>query len=179
VKQSLPPAMAAKMWRPGQSGNPNGHGFHSHSLAAQIRRESGNGAELMRFFFSVMRGEGIRMGKRGPMRTPKIEHRLAAAVWLAERGWGKAREFIELSNASENPERLELLRKLSDEDRAQMRAILQRALGSIDASSTPTPAPLSSSSSTSPSPSSSTPTSSPLPPPSSPASTSSLPEPGV
>jgi hypothetical protein len=158
------------MWKPGQSGNPHGHGLTAMTLAAQIRRESGNGAELMAFFFRVMRGEGIRMGKRGPMRTPKIEHRLAAAVWLAERGWGKAREFIELSNASENSERLELLRKLSDEDRAQVRAILQRALGSIDASSSTSASP---SSSTSPSPSSPTPMSSPLP--SSPASTLSPP----
>jgi hypothetical protein len=130
---STPSWLTPHLWKPGQSGNPHGLGSAVKTLAAQIRRESGNGAEIMEFFFAVMRGEPVRFGKRGPMRTPKFEHRLAAAVWLADRGWGKARELIELSrDASTHPERLELLRRLSDEDRATIRAVLERALSHID-----------------------------------------------
>ena len=52
-----------------------------------------------------------------------------AASWLADRGWGKARETIELADeVSPTEARRAQLRRLSDEERATLRAILQRAV---------------------------------------------------
>jgi hypothetical protein len=52
-------------WRPGQSGNPRGGAVSLFSLAARIRRASGDGQELVDFFFSVFRGQAIPVPGRG------------------------------------------------------------------------------------------------------------------
>jgi hypothetical protein len=59
---------------------------------------------------------------------PTLEHRMQAAEWLANRGWGKAKETIELTGEASPAQRLELLRRLSEPERHQLRAILARAL---------------------------------------------------
>jgi hypothetical protein len=52
-----------------------------------------------------------------------------AANWLADRGWGKAPETIELAGeVSPKEARRALLSRLSDEERATLRAIVQRAV---------------------------------------------------
>jgi hypothetical protein len=52
-----------------------------------------------------------------------------AANWLVDRGWGKARETIELADEAPPKEaRRAQLSRLSDEERATLRAILQRAV---------------------------------------------------
>ena len=52
-----------------------------------------------------------------------------AANWLADRGWGRARETIELAGEETSPaDRLRMLRQLSDEERATLRGILTKAL---------------------------------------------------
>jgi hypothetical protein len=87
-----------------------------------------------------MRGEPVRFpqkvirkGKNGRKIAqlyvrPTLDQRIDAAAWLADRGWGKAKETIELTGEASPAQRLELLRRLSDEDRAQLRGLLQRAL---------------------------------------------------
>jgi hypothetical protein len=57
-----------------------------------------------------------------------------AAQWLADRGWGKAKEIIELTgDAPATPEqRLALLRRLSDDERATLRGLLAKALATPD-----------------------------------------------
>ena len=109
-------------------------------MATLIRRTSGAGAELVAFFFAVLRGKPIsRPGSPKPHR-PTLDQRIAAAQWLADRGWGKAKELVELTSETTTPaQRLALLRRLSDDERAQLRALLAKALA------TPDPEPASSS----------------------------------
>jgi DNA-binding MarR family transcriptional regulator len=130
----------AHWYKPGQSGNPNGFTGPLRSLAAQIRQQTGNGSEIAALYLLVMRGEPIRMpGKRikrsknGRIITstyvrPTLDQRIDAAAWLADRGWGKAKETIELTGEASPAQRLELLKRLSEDERAQLRGLLQRAL---------------------------------------------------
>ena len=46
---------------------------------------------------------------------------MQAAEWLASRGWSKAKEVIELAGEASPAQRLELLRRLSTEDRDQLK----------------------------------------------------------
>jgi hypothetical protein len=79
-------------WRPGQTGNPRGGAVALLNLARRIRRASGEGQELVDFYFAVMRGQPIAVpGRRNPL-VPTLDHRMHAASWLADRGWGRARE---------------------------------------------------------------------------------------
>ena len=110
-------------------------------MATLIRRTSGAGAELVAFFFAVLRGEPIsRPGSPKPHR-PTLDQRIAAAQWLADRGWGKAKELVELTGDAPPTaeQRLAVLRRLSDDERAQLGALLAKALA------TPDPEPASSS----------------------------------
>jgi hypothetical protein len=134
-------------WKPGESGNGFGHAVISRSLAAYARKRTRNGRELVDFMLNVMRGEPLpvratRSHRARYPQTPKVEHRMVAAQWLADRGWGKAKELIELQgDATTTPEqRLALLRRLSDDERAQLRALLAKALATPEA-----PGPLASS----------------------------------
>jgi hypothetical protein len=90
-----------------------------------------------------MRGEPIKMPakviRRGPRGKkmigvqyirPTLDQRIDAAAWLADRGWGKAKETIELTGEATPAQRLELLRRLSESEREQLRGLLQRALTS-------------------------------------------------
>jgi hypothetical protein len=130
-------------WKPGESGNGFGHAVISRSLAAYARKRTRNGRELVDFMLHVMRGEPLpvratRSHRARYPQTPKVEHRMVAAQWLADRGWGKAKELIELQgDATTTPEqRLALLRRLSDDERAQLRALLAKALATPEAPST-------------------------------------------
>lgn len=100
-----------------------------HTLAAKIRRETGNGETLVAFMLAVAAGQPIPVPGGRPQR-PRLEQRKEAVEWLADRGWGKAKELIELSdNSTMTPEqRLAILRRLSDEDRAQLRQLITKAL---------------------------------------------------
>jgi hypothetical protein len=129
-------------WKPGESGNGFGHAVISRSLAAYARKRTRNGRELVDFMLNVMRGEPLpvratRSHRARYPQTPKVEHRMVAAQWLADRGWGKAKELIELQgDATTTPEqRLALLRRLSDDERAQLRALLAKALATPEAPS--------------------------------------------
>jgi hypothetical protein len=130
----------AHWYKPGQSGNPNGFTGPLRSLASQIRQQTGNGSEIAALYLLVMRGEPIKMpGKRikrsknGRVITstyvrPTLDQRIDAAAWLADRGWGKAKETIELTGEASPAQRHELLKRLSEDERAQLRGLLQRAL---------------------------------------------------
>ena len=76
----------------------------------------------------------------GQLRHPKVEHRMWAAAWLADRR-GKARETIELSGEASASERLELRRRLSDAERATLTSILRRALDGDEPEPEPARAP--------------------------------------
>jgi hypothetical protein len=120
-----------KPWRPGQSGNPSGlaRGL-TMQLPTLIRRTSGKGRELVAFYFAVLRGEVIPIPDlpREKWRRPKLEHRMAAAAWLADRGWGKAKEIIELLDERPEVNRRALVAHLSVEDRATLERLIDLAL---------------------------------------------------
>jgi hypothetical protein len=134
-------------WRPGQSGNPSGHNVSFWTLAAQIRRASGDGQEIVDFLFAVMRGGPIVVpGRRAPL-VPRLEHRMQAAVWLADRGWGKARDTIELKDEEDEKvsreRRLAIVRAMTEDERAQLRELLERAQARIESqAASAAPAPL-------------------------------------
>lgn len=69
----------------GQSGNPGGR---PKGLTQRARKATKDGAELVAFMLSVLRGELV--DKEGNPEPVKLENRIEAAKWLADRGWGKA-----------------------------------------------------------------------------------------
>ena len=125
--------LAPYRWRPGQAGG--GHGVVSviHTLATQIRRTSGEGAELVAFYFKVLRGETFRVQGSSRTLVPNMDHRIAAAQWLSDRAFGRARELIQFTGESTPEERVAILRRLSQEERDTLRTILGRALAGTDA----------------------------------------------
>ncbi len=67
----------------GRSPNPGGR---PKGLVALVRDQTDDGAELVAFMLRVLRG------KRQPLR-----YKFEAACWLADRGFGKALQQMELS----------------------------------------------------------------------------------
>jgi hypothetical protein len=77
-------------WRPGQ-GSPN-PGGRPKGLAALVREQTKDGQELVRFMLGVLRG------RKTPLRL-----RMEAAAWLADRGFGKALQQMELTGPDGGP----------------------------------------------------------------------------
>lgn len=106
-----PPARDAQgRLLPGNTANPLGRPGGSKGFAALIREQSKEGAELVDVAFQVLRGELVRrewMGaSEGPLEvmvTPTVKESLDALKWLADRGWGKAVETVELSGPDGQP----------------------------------------------------------------------------
>ena len=69
-------------WQPGQSGNPSGR--RDKGLVAYIKDQTLNGTELVDFVLSVLRD-----------RNESTRHRLQAAEWLADRGFGRPALSVE------------------------------------------------------------------------------------
>lgn len=137
--------IAPYRWQPGQSGNPHGLRVNHQSLAKHVRRELGDGVELVEFYIRVMRGlplpELTTHGTRARRQHlyPRVTERLAAAQWLSDRGWGKAVEIIHLADGDEStPEqRRALLNAMTDDERALMAALLARARARVDSAASP------------------------------------------
>jgi len=147
----MPSNLAPYQYRPGQSGNVGGIGVNKIKLAVQIRKISKNGREMVDFLFAVMRGEPLPLpgkhGRNGPGRPPRPspELRVKAAEMLLDRAFGRSKEIIELTGERSPDElrkqRIEQLKQLTDEERAQLRDLLQRALERAKAASPPDESP--------------------------------------
>ena len=74
---------------PGMSGNPGGR---PKGLSSLIRDQTREGAELVAFHLRILRG-----------RKQPLRYRLEAAAWLADRGFGKALQQMELSGPGAEP----------------------------------------------------------------------------
>ncbi len=98
----------------GKSGNPGGR---PKGFASWIRDETREGAELVEFSLKVLRGK-IRAS---------LKERQRARDWLADRGWGKAVQAIELSGPDGSPVQSVDLARLSDEQLEQLRALVSAA----------------------------------------------------
>ena len=70
-------------WVKGVSGNPGGR---PKGLAELVRQETKDGAELVAFMLRILRA-----------RKQPLRYRLEAAAWLADRGFGKALQQMEVS----------------------------------------------------------------------------------
>src|SRR5262245_31192751 len=80
-------------WKPGDSGHPKGR---APGFSALIRSQTREGAELVDFMMLVFR------------KAP-LKHRMEAANWLADRGFGRA---IQRHDVVERPEILHLMEEL-------------------------------------------------------------------
>ena len=110
------------------------------SLASYIRQQTGSGREIVDFQLQVMRGEPIlipdvirKKAKNGSKRRelyvqPTLDQRREAAAWIADRGWGKAKEILEVTGDAGPAERLALLRRLSNEQLDQLGVLFDRML---------------------------------------------------
>jgi hypothetical protein len=86
--------------------------------------------------FGVIRPQAPAVFEHRAGPSPNIDHQIVAANWLSDRGYGRPKETLEVLDQSSQTQRLELLRKLSDDERAQLRAILTKALnGTTDSGS--------------------------------------------
>jgi hypothetical protein len=84
------------LFKPGQTGNAGGR---PKGLAALVRAETRDGAELVEFMLGVLRGK-----KRAPLRL-----RMEAAAWLADRGFGRVPQPLEHAGPEGEPMRFTLL----------------------------------------------------------------------
>ena len=78
-------------FRKGESGNPGGRPL---GLRRAIQEATTNGRDLADLMTRLMMGRPIRLN--GRLYQPSFEDSLAAASWLADRGFGKPVSAIEL-----------------------------------------------------------------------------------
>jgi hypothetical protein len=76
------PANLKPPWPRGVSGNPHGR---PAGLVSAIRKQTRDGAELVRFFCAVFRDEQV-----------DLDDRMTAATWLADRAFGKPSQMLGL-----------------------------------------------------------------------------------
>lgn len=99
-------------FKKGQSGNPGGR---PKGFAARVR-ELVEPDEIIGFALEIARNPGA-----------KDADRISAFNFLADRGWGKAQQFIEMSGEVENPTRGLNLSALPAERLAELTSILDEA----------------------------------------------------
>lgn len=124
----------------GVSGNPGGRSSAAAELARRIRERTGDGFELIDFALGVLRGTGKTDRPPDapdgwkPIKVPDDpKSRMFALDWLSERGWGKAKQDLDilLGTVELTPQQsamLEALRMSPHERRERIAELRQRLL---------------------------------------------------
>ncbi len=87
-------------FQPGRSGNPGGR---PKGLETLVAKRTGKGADLVNFMADVFHLTGEFEHARVPLAT-----RMEAAMWLADRLWGKPKQSTELTGKDGGPLELQL-----------------------------------------------------------------------
>jgi hypothetical protein len=89
---SLPAALAANIWRPGQSGNPGGKGGDFKLVQRLCREKSAAAAKRM---FELAELDAIDESGELPPLSAKADPRIVALAsqWVYERAWGPPKPF--------------------------------------------------------------------------------------
>ena len=123
TKQAMP---VGRPWPKGVSGNPGGRAKSIRKVIAQEAMGK-DPAEIVRFMFSLMRGEvKINRGKGKPAGLPEHRERRLAAEWLGEQFFGKAVQAVELSGPEGEPVAFDL-KRLTNEQLDQLSALAATA----------------------------------------------------
>jgi hypothetical protein len=83
--------VVGKPFARGTSGNPGGR---PKGLRQAIRQATGNGEDLVELMTRVMAGQPLRLA--GRLYRPSLHDSLAAASWLADRGYGRPVSAIDM-----------------------------------------------------------------------------------
>jgi hypothetical protein len=78
-KKPLPAALAANLWKPGQSGNPGGKGGTYYEMMRLARQFSPEATQIL---IDIARDP-----------SEESRNKIVAIGMLFDRGWGKAREY--------------------------------------------------------------------------------------
>ena len=103
------------LFKKGQSGNPGGRPKAAGEMARMIREMTHDGVDLVKYAISVLVGDSEPRSKEW------------ACEWLADRGFGKAQQFVEVDTGP-NTTRLDLS-ALSTEQLAAFAAALAAMKG--------------------------------------------------
>ena len=114
----LPEGFKKNFWKAGKSGNPSGRPKGAKGLAKLIQKETKDGKELV----EAMRL--IAQGKKYKRRTPSLRDIIEALKWLADRGYGKALQSIEVSGG-DDPVKFDLT-VLNDKELNNLTRLLNR-----------------------------------------------------
>ncbi|MDA1229097.1 MAG: hypothetical protein O3A33_14265 [Chloroflexi bacterium] len=102
----------AGRFQKGESGNPGGR---PKGLGSYVRDKTGDGQDIVDFYLSVFDGT-YRIGKT----SPSLNHRMQAADWLADRGFGKVlQERVISGHVLHEGVSLDDISKLSRQQRAE------------------------------------------------------------
>lgn len=101
--------ITGKGFMPGRSGNPNGLNGRQKGLAAVVRESTDDGRLLVLLMCRIARGE-----TQESLVRPSISGRIEAVKWLADRGWGKARDSVDIDSETRRPFQVVLRGPLRD-----------------------------------------------------------------
>jgi hypothetical protein len=108
-KRPIPPHLAATAFKPGQSGNSGGR---PRGLERLVRETvGGDMVTIIKAQIAIATGKKPDIGIEIP--AIKASDMTKAAEWLGDRGWGKARQTVDLSGDTAGARRIDYS-KLSD-----------------------------------------------------------------
>lgn len=90
------------------SGNPGGR---PKGIASYVRSKTRDGEQIVKFMLDVFHGKAIKAARKSRATgdrivldvVPTLTERIEAAHWLAERGFGKAVQAMEVSGPEGSP----------------------------------------------------------------------------